>query len=74
MKQYKVTGSTYCIVTVIVEAENEDDAIEIADEKFSGITSFCGNGGVDKLIGVSGDDESIYCDGEMEWSEAEEDE
>ncbi len=51
MNKYSVTLTFPVFVTVEVEAETEGDAIEAGFEE-AGITSFCGNGGTDKLIGV----------------------
>lgn len=51
MKQFRVTVPFAVFVTIEVEAESKEDALEIgADEAY--ISAFCGNGGVDKLIGV----------------------
>ena len=57
-----------------VEAENEEEAIKKAYDNV-GIDNYCGNGGVDKLIGVCNTDEataSIYADSEFEYLEVEE--
>ena len=74
MKKYIVTGYTRVTVEVTVEAENEEEAIEKACQNVS-IDSYCGNGGVDKLIGVCDTDEataSIYADSELKYAEVEE--
>jgi hypothetical protein len=58
MKKYIVTIPYACFVTVEVEANNEREAEEMAiDEGY--ITSYAGNGGFDKLIGVYGSNVSI---------------
>ena len=58
MPKYKVTIPYACHVTVEVEADNEEDAEDKAfDDGY--ISSFAGNGGMDKLIGVSGSNVSI---------------
>lgn len=51
MKKYEVTVPFPVFVTVKVEAESRDDAIEeaISDAQ---LTAFAGNGGTDKLVGV----------------------
>lgn len=67
MKKYTVTGYANVVVEVTVEAENEEEALEKA--------YYCGNGGVDKLIGVCNTDEataSIYADSELDYVEVEE--
>lgn len=69
MAKWTVAGSVEVTVSIIVEAETEDEAMELAEEKFGGVKSYCGNGGYDKLIGVDGDSESIACDGEVEFDD-----
>ena len=74
MKKYTVTGYANVVVEVMVEAENEEEAIEKAYDNVS-IDNYYGNGGVDKLIGVCDTDEataSIYADSELEFAEVEE--
>ena len=74
MKKYIVTGDANVVVEVTVEAENEEEAIKKAYDNV-GIDNYCGNGGVDKLIGVCNTDEataSIYADSEFEYLEVEE--
>jgi hypothetical protein len=52
MPFYNVTIPYAVFVTVEVEAENEESAIEEGLND-SVINAYCGNGGNDKLIGVS---------------------
>ncbi len=62
MPKFKVEVPFAVFVSVEVEADDEDSAMEEAAQEVS-IHGYCGNGGSDKLIGVSGSDESIYaCD------------
>ena len=72
MKKYIVTGKVTAFITVEIEAESKEEAIEMAYEEYSCPTSFVGNGGYDKLIGVDGDNVSISCDDEVEYTEVEE--
>ena len=72
MKKYKVYGTTVVTVTKEVWANNEDEAYQKAFEKLDCLTSFCGNGGIDKLVGVYGDDESVDADGSIEYDDIEE--
>lgn len=67
MKKYRVYGTYTITITKEVWANDEDEAIVKADENFGGIIEYCGNGGYDKLVGVSEDDESVAADGEPEW-------
>lgn len=70
--EYLVTGKAEVSVYIRIEAGSEEEAIEKANEEFGGITSYCGNGGMDKLIGVDGINESIDADGEAWFCLAEE--
>lgn len=72
MKKYIVSGKVTAFISVEVEAENEEQAIEMAYEECSGPSSYVGNGGYDKLIGVYGSNVSINCDNEVEYTEVEE--
>ncbi len=69
MKRYNVHGTVPVVVTITVEAENENEAIEIAARKFKGVHAYVGNGGLDKLIGVDGSNESIEVNGEPEFDD-----
>lgn len=75
MKKYIVTGKVTAFISVELEAENEEEAIEKAYEECSGPMDFVGNGGCDKLIGVCNTDSadiSIECNDEVEYTEVEE--
>lgn len=65
--QFDVYGTVTLTVACRVTAKNADDAIDAAYEEFKGIRSYIGNG---KVVGVSGPNESIQNDGEVEWGEA----
>lgn len=56
--KYKVPFSVTCYVTVEVEAENKEEAINLADDEVH-LSGYCGNGGNDKLIGVYGKNLSV---------------
>jgi hypothetical protein len=75
MKKYIVSGEVTAYISVELEAESKEEAIEMAYEECSGPMNFVGNGGTDKLIGVCDTDSatvSIDCDDEIEYTEAEE--
>lgn len=72
MKKYRVFGKFTGYVSTEVEAENAGEAVEKAYEEFNGIRSYAGNGGWDKLIGVSGAKETIDFESEIEWEQPEE--
>ena len=69
MKKYRVCGTTVVTVTKEVWAANEDEAYNKAFEQLDSLTAFCGNGGIDKLVGVYGDDESVDADGSIEYDD-----
>ena len=68
-KKYVVHGSVPVVVHITVEAENGEQALEIAAQKFKGIHDYMGNGECDKLIGVEGSNESITVDGNVEFDD-----
>ena len=68
-KRYDVHGSVPVVVHITVEAENGDQAMEIAAQKFKGIHEYMGNSGCDKLIGVEGSNESITVEGNVEFDD-----
>lgn len=59
MKKFIIPYSVVCTVYVTVEAENKENAINIADSEVY-LDQYVGNGGNgDKLIGVSSDNISV---------------
>ena len=72
--KYRVYGSTTLTCSMIVEANSKDEAIEIANEEFGGLTNYAGMGSCDCLVGVltNEDERSIYADGEADFNYAEE--
>lgn len=74
MKQYRVMGNCTLICSMLVEAENEDEAIEIANSEFGGLTNYAGMGSCDCLVGVltSEDKRSIYPDSDPIFDDCEE--
>ena len=67
---YEVEGTATILVKKRVKANSEEEAIELADKYFGGLTCYCGNGGIDKLIGVCSYSESVDTDGDVEWTDA----
>lgn len=72
--KYRVYGSTTLTCSMIVEANSKDEAIEVANEEFGGLTNYANMGSCDCLVGVltSEDERSIYADGEADFNYAEE--
>ena len=60
MPKFRVRRLERVEVYAEIEADDEDVALEIFDEFYPGLTSYVGNGGVNKLIGVSASDEIDY--------------
>lgn len=74
-EKYIVSGEVTAYISVELEAESKEEALEMAYEECSGPMDFVGNGGTDKLIGVCDTDSatvSINCDDEVEYTEVEE--
>lgn len=72
--KYKVYGHTTVVCSMVVEADSEEDAIEIANEEFGSLTNYSGMGSCDCLIGVltSENERCIYPDSEVEFDDAQE--
>ena len=68
---YEVRGTITIEVLKRVKAKDEDEAMELAEKHFSGLTEYCGNGGNDKLVGVEEYSESVQtCGDYVKWEEA----
>jgi hypothetical protein len=52
MAKYRVRFKGIIWINLEIESESKEEAIEIAEEK-AHVNSYCGNGGCDKLVGVS---------------------
>lgn len=72
--KYEVYGHTTLVCSMVVEANSEDEAIEIANEEFGGLTNYAGMGSYDCLVGVltSEDERCIYPDSKVEFDDAQE--
>lgn len=67
MKKIRVLGHAMVTVSVLLEVEddrelNEQELYAQAGRSFGGFIAYAGNGGVDQLIGVEGEDETISAD------------
>ena len=72
----RVFGRTTVTVTTTIEVDDDISLSEkaiykMAKERFKGIDSYGGNGGVDKLIGVEGKNDTICADEDVEWDDYE---
>lgn len=56
---------------MVVEANSEEEAIEIANEEFGSLTNYAGMGGINKLVGVpaSDCDRTIYPDSDVDFDD-----
>jgi transcription elongation factor Elf1 len=72
MKKFKVYGNVNVVVTKEVWANSPEEAMEKAQERLSGLTAYCGNGGYDKLVGVENSDESVDVFDDIVYDDAEE--
>ena len=78
MKRLRVFGHATVTVSTVIEVKDdesltEEEIYDRARENFGGIMSFVGNGGTDKLIGVSEYEETIAADEEPEFDDYTED-
>lgn len=71
MKKYLVFGHTTVVCSMVVEAKNEEEAIEKATDEFGGLVNYAGMGSCRCLIGVLSSDaeRSIYPDSEVEFDD-----
>lgn len=74
MKKYRVWGSCIVACSMVVEAENEETAIKIANDEFGGLTNYAGMGSCDCLVGVftSDDERCVFPDSDPEFDDCEE--
>lgn len=59
MKMFRVEIPYLVYVIAVVEAEDEDSAIDAAFDEGASLTGYCGNGGSGKLVGVYGENLSV---------------
>lgn len=71
--KYRVYGDATVVCSMVVEADNEEEAIEIANDEFGGLTNYAGMGSCNCLVGVldSDDERCIFPDTEVEFDDAE---
>lgn len=71
MKKFRVYGNVNVVVTKEVWANTEEEALEKAYGKLPCLTAYAGNGGYDKLVGVSDYDESVDIPEDIEYDDTE---
>ena len=60
-QKYQVYGTVTVSVTMTVEADSPEAAIEVAEQEYPGLSDYCGNGATSgKLIGTSADTLTVY--------------
>lgn len=71
--KYRAYSHATVVCSMVVEADNEEEAIEIANDEFGGLTSYAGMGSCNCLVGVldSDDERCIFPDTEVEFDDAE---
>ena len=69
--KYVVLGHANVICSMIVEADSEEEAIEIANNEFGSLSNYAGMGGTEHLIGVdtSEDDRCVLPDTDPEFDD-----
>ena len=72
MAIYEVHGHARVICEMRVRANNEKEAIRIANEEFGNLTNYVGMGGTECLLGVptSENDRYVLPDSEVEFDDA----
>lgn len=73
-KVYEVYGHTSLICSMRVTAESEEEAIEIANATFGGLTNYAGMGSSNCLVGVltSENNRCVFPDSEVEFNDCQE--
>lgn len=73
-KTYEVYGHCNVICNMHVKAFSPEEAIEIANEEFGGLTNYCGMGSTECLVGVltSEDHRCIMPDSDVEFDDCKE--
>lgn len=71
MKKFKVRGTVEVSVYKEVWANSEDEAYDKAYEELRYLREYCGNGSIDRLVGVENEGESVAADGEVEYNDIE---
>lgn len=73
MAKWHVYGTVPVSVTMTVDADSKEEAIELAYQDFDGLSNYYGNGGTDQLVGVHNRYISLDAGySEPEFSDAEE--
>ncbi len=73
MAKFRVYGVVSVTVWTDVEADDAESAKGKADETWSGLSGYAGNGGMSKLVGVSDTNDGIEPNDDYpEWQEVEE--
>lgn len=70
--KYEVYGHAMVVCSMVVDADSPDEAIEIANEEFGGLTNYAGMGSCDCLVGVisSENDRCVYPDSDVIFDDA----
>lgn len=71
MAKYRVYGEVIVSVYTDVEATSPEEAINFAYNECSSLTSFVGNGGTGRLVGVYDGPTRLELGDEIEYSQAE---
>lgn len=72
--KYEVYGYATVVCSMVVEADSEEEAIEIANEEFGGLSNYAGMGSCNCLVGVltSDNERCIYPDSDVVFDDAKE--
>ena len=72
--KYEVYGYATVVCSMVVEADSEEEAIEIANEEFGGLSNYAGMGSCNCLVGLltSDNERCIYPDSHVVFDDAKE--
>lgn len=70
MARYMVYGKALVDVQIEVEAEDREEALEMAYNTLDDLEAYAGNGGMDKIVGVDLEEAAI-CPNGIEYEDVE---
>lgn len=68
MPKYTVYGTYTIGLSMVVEADSEEHALEVACEEFEGLRNYAGMGGTDKLVGTDQEEVSLDAEGDADFT------
>lgn len=69
--KYTVYGTAKIGISIIVDADDDEDALRKAEEEFDGLTNYAGNGGSGKLVGTTQSSVELNADCDVDFTAAD---